>query len=118
METLQFEYRNGRPVAGSPSATLTGVVGSGNLEVLVEPAELGGACPIEILTPAGGLGPIWQAVLDDFFARHPLADVRISINDVGATPAVVSLRLDQANASFTRAQPRNPATTRTEAPER
>ena len=105
METLQFEYRNGRPVAGSPSTTLTGVVGSGNLEVLVEPAELGGACRIEILTAAVGFGQIWQAVLDDFFARHPLADVRISINDVGATPAVVSLRLDQAVESFTGAQP-------------
>ena len=105
METLQFAYRNGRPVAGSPSATLTGVVGSGNLEVLVEPADLGGACRIEILTAAVGFGQIWQAVLDDFFARHPLADVRISINDVGATPAVVSLRLDQAIESFTGAQP-------------
>src|SRR5687767_15739286 len=73
METLQFEYRNGRPVAGSPSATLTGVVGSGNLDVLVEPAELGGTCRIEILTAAVGFGPIWQAVLDDFFTRHPLA---------------------------------------------
>ncbi len=36
----------------------------------------------------------------DFFARHPLADVRISINDIGATPAIVSLRLDQAVAEF------------------
>ena len=35
-------------------------------------------------------------MLDDFAARHPLQDVRISINDVGATPAVVSLRLEQA----------------------
>ena len=105
METLQFAYRNGRPVAGSPSATLTGVVGSGNLEVLVEPADLGGACRIEILTAAVGFGSIWQAVLDDFFARHPLADVRISINDVGATPAVVSLRLDQAVESFAGSQP-------------
>ena len=30
--------------------------------------------------------------------RHPLAGVRVSINDMGATPAVVSLRLDQAVA--------------------
>ena len=38
-------------------------------------------------------------------ARHPLADVRVSINDVGATPAVVSLRLDQAVAQMRSAQP-------------
>jgi malonate decarboxylase delta subunit len=51
---------------------------------------------IEILTAARGFGTIWQAVLGDFAARHPLRDVRISINDVGATPAVVRLRLEQA----------------------
>ena len=32
----------------------------------------------------------------DFHQRHPLAGVRVSVNDMGATPAVVSLRLDQA----------------------
>jgi malonate decarboxylase delta subunit len=105
MESLTFEYRGGHPLASAPPAILAGVVGSGNLEVLVEPTDLGGACRIEVLTAAVGFGPIWQAVLDDFFARHPLADVRISINDVGATPAVVSLRLDQAVESFTGAQP-------------
>jgi hypothetical protein len=36
------------------------------------------------------------AVISDFAQRHPLRDVRVSINDAGATPAVVSLRLDQA----------------------
>lgn len=75
---------------------LVGVVASGNLEVLVERVPLDGAMEIEILTAARGFGAIWQAVLDDFAARHPLRDVRISINDVGATPAVVSLRLEQA----------------------
>jgi malonate decarboxylase delta subunit len=37
----------------------------------------------------------------DFHQRWQLADVRISINDMGATPAVVSLRLDQAVESVT-----------------
>ena len=37
---------------------------------------------------------------DDFHARHPLGGVRVSINDMGATPAVVSLRLDQAVAEL------------------
>ena len=39
---------------------------------------------------------IWEAVVRDFHRRHPLAGVRLSIHDMGATPAVVSLRLDQA----------------------
>jgi malonate decarboxylase delta subunit len=105
MESLTFEYRGGRPLASAPPAILAGVVGSGNLEVLVEPTDLGGACRIEVLTAAVGFGPIWQAVMDDFFDRHRVADVRISINDVGATPAVVSLRLDQALEAFTGGQP-------------
>ena len=100
MERLEFEYRGGRHVGTAPEPALVGVVGSGNLEVLVERADLGGACRVEILTAAVGFGAIWKAVLDDFFGRHPLADVRVSVNDMGATPAVVALRLDQAVEAF------------------
>jgi malonate decarboxylase delta subunit len=100
METLHFEYDGGRKANPAQSATLVGVVGSGNLEILVEHKDLGGLCHIDVVTAAVGFGPIWQAVMDDFFARHALADLHISINDVGATPAVVSLRLDQAVESF------------------
>ena len=74
---------------------LVGVVGSGNLEVLLEPAP-GNECAVHIETSARGFGAIWQAVVGDFHQRHPLAGVRVSINDMGATPAVVSLRLEQA----------------------
>jgi malonate decarboxylase delta subunit len=98
METLNFTYSGGRPAAHR--VALVGVVGSGNLEVLVEPCPQDGACRVEITTAAVGFADIWRAVIDDFFARHPLADVRISINDVGATPAVVSLRLDQAIETY------------------
>lgn len=94
METLTYKYAGGDAVAAAP--TLTGVVGSGNLEVLVEPADLAGACEVEIVTAAVGFGPVWKAVVDDFFDRWRPANLRISVNDVGATPAVVSLRLDQA----------------------
>ena len=70
--------------------------GSGNLEVLIEPARRRRGCAIDVSTSARGFGTIWQAVVADFHARHPLAGVRVSINDMGATPGVVSLRLDQA----------------------
>lgn len=99
MENLKFRFENGQGHAGSMSH-LVGVVSSGNLEVLIEPATLGGACEIEVNTAAHGFGDIWQAVMADFHARWPLADTRISINDMGATPAVVSLRLDQAVESM------------------
>ncbi|MBO9535333.1 malonate decarboxylase acyl carrier protein [Herbaspirillum sp.] len=95
METLNFRFENGvRRLKADPE--LVGVVSSGNLEVLIENAPLGGACAIEVKTAARGFGAIWEAVMNDFFQRWRLADTRISINDMGATPAVVSLRLDQA----------------------
>jgi len=84
---------------------VVGVVGSGNLEVLIESAPLGGACSIEIKTAAVGFGATWQAVMQDFHQRWQLADTRIAINDMGATPAVVSLRLDQAAAGLKGAAP-------------
>jgi malonate decarboxylase delta subunit len=100
MEKLSFEFSGSAPVNPACAPALVGVVGSGNLEIMFEREELEGRCIVDILTAARGFGATWQAVADDFFARHRLADVRISINDVGATPAVVSLRLDQAVEEF------------------
>ena len=98
LETLDFSFSGGRPV-GAFAPVLVGVVGSCNIEVMVEPAA-GAGCTLRVETSSRGFCPIWQAVADDFFARHPLAGVRISVNDMGATPAVVSLRLDQAVAAL------------------
>jgi malonate decarboxylase delta subunit len=103
LETLDFTFSGGRP-AGTFAPVLVGVVGSGNLEVLVEAAP-GDACAVHIETSARGFGSIWQAVVSDFHDRHRLGGVHVSINDMGATPAVVSLRLDQAVAEIGGAQP-------------
>jgi malonate decarboxylase delta subunit len=120
METLNFRFENGRRRAAQQSAValalhsrrshslpshslrsqLVGVVSSGNLEVLIEPVILNGACEVTVHTAALGFGAVWEAVMSDFHARWLLADTRISINDMGATPAVVSLRLDQAAESM------------------
>jgi malonate decarboxylase delta subunit len=72
------------------------VVSSGNLEILVEPAAAADACSVTVNTSAHGFRDIWEAVLRDFVARHHVGGLSLSINDAGATPAVVSLRLDQA----------------------
>ncbi|MGA0532949.1 malonate decarboxylase acyl carrier protein [Hansschlegelia sp. KR7-227] len=95
MEHLEFDYPGGGTRPARPNA-LVGVVGSGNLEVMIEAASLGGRCSAVVDTSVRGFGGTWERVLEDFFARHRFEDVRISINDGGATPAVVSLRLDQA----------------------
>jgi malonate decarboxylase delta subunit len=99
METLKYRFEQGRR-ALSAEPRVVGVVSSGNLEVLIESLPLGGACEVDIQTAAVGFGPIWQAVIGDFQERWQLADTRIAINDMGATPAVVSLRLDQAVESM------------------
>ncbi|MDZ5460264.1 malonate decarboxylase acyl carrier protein [Azohydromonas lata] len=98
IETLDFHFQGFRP-AGAFAPVLVGVVGSGNLEVMLEPAA-GNQCSVHVETSARGFGSTWQAVLEDFHQRHPLAGVRLSINDMGATPAVVGLRLDQAVAEL------------------
>jgi malonate decarboxylase delta subunit len=99
MESLQFQWA-GHCAAGHFAPILVGVVGSGNLEVLLEPRASSLDCTVHIDTSARGFAPIWEAVLRDFQARHRLAGIAISINDMGATPAVVSLRLDQAVAEL------------------
>ncbi|MBD3680607.1 malonate decarboxylase acyl carrier protein [Stenotrophomonas sp. Br8] len=96
METLDYRFDGTTPVRFPTDAVLVGVLASGNLEILLEPADLEGAMTVRIITAARGFGTVWQAVIADFAQRHPLRDVRVSINDAGATPAVVSLRLDQA----------------------
>lgn len=99
IENLKFRFDGGTPMPGA--TVIVGVLGSGNLEVMVEPAALGGACEIEVSTAARGFSTVWRAVLGDFFARHRAGDIRISVNDAGATPAIVSLRLDQAIETYT-----------------
>ncbi|HEY9067295.1 MAG TPA: malonate decarboxylase acyl carrier protein [Burkholderiaceae bacterium] len=98
LETLQFEF-DGTRAAGRFDPILVGVVGSGNLEVLLEPT-LQPVCRFHIQTSARGFGGIWEAVLRDFQQRHDLSGVQVSIHDMGATPAVVSLRLSQAAADL------------------
>lgn len=98
LETLHYRFA-GTLQRGAFAPVLVGVVGSGNLELLIEPSA-GADCQFEVQTSARGFGHIWAAVLSDFHTRHPLAGVTVAIHDMGATPAVVSLRLAQAAAAL------------------
>ena len=98
LETLTFEFAGAKP-AGDFATVLVGVVGSGNLEVMLEPTT-DPVCRFTVQTSARGFGSIWEAVFRDFHERHPMAGVAVSIHDMGATPAVVSLRLAQAAAEI------------------
>jgi malonate decarboxylase delta subunit len=92
MERLNFDYPSAkRRIARKVHV---GVVGSGDMEVLIQPADTGFA-HVSVLTSVNGFGNSWKAVLDRFFSKYDGA-VRIHINDAGATPGSVMLRLEQA----------------------
>ena len=91
MEQIELTYPARRNVNKKAHV---GVVGSGDLEVLLEPGE-GNVAHVFIRTSVDGFRDAWKAVLDRFFAKYDGA-VRIEINDAGATPGVVHLRLEQA----------------------
>ena len=96
MEQFTLMLPSKTPLQNAAHTVICGVVSSGNLEVLVEPLATSDACEIVVNTSAHGFRDIWEAVLKDFALRHAVGGLRLSINDAGATPAVVSLRLDQA----------------------
>lgn len=91
MERIELEYPARRKISRRAHV---GVVGSGDLEVLLEPAH-GESSHVLIRTSVDGFRATWKAVLDRFFARYD-GLVRIEINDAGATPGSVLLRLEQA----------------------
>jgi malonate decarboxylase delta subunit len=91
MEKLTFVY----PASSGLSARAhVGVVASGDLEVLLEPAS-GRESRVTVTTSVDGFGVVWKSVLDRFFARFTAA-AQVEINDFGATPGLVLLRLEQA----------------------
>ena len=91
METLNFEYEaKGRVTRRAH----VGVVGSGDLEVLIEPSSRS-TSHVRVRTSVDGYAQIWKAVLERFFSRFEQA-AQVEINDFGATPGTVTLRLEQA----------------------
>lgn len=96
MEDLTFRHAARLPAKGSRRMALIGVVASGNLEVLAERVLSETECLVEIRTQAEGFGEVWKAVVADFVERFSPGGLKLSINDGGARPDTVSLRLAQA----------------------
>ena len=94
MQTLNLEYHAADRAAARAHV---GVVGSGDLEILFEPGP-GQTASVRVRTTVDGFDVVWRRVLDAFFAHHPVAG-RYELNDFGATPGVVSLRLAQVLAT-------------------
>jgi malonate decarboxylase delta subunit len=92
MEQLKYEFAAGLPAAGR---ALTGVVSSGDLEVLLEPAT-GSRTTVLVQTSVNGFGTVWEKLLNRMFGAVLLPAARIEIHDSGATPGVVRMRIEQA----------------------
>src|SRR5258708_23418260 len=69
MEQIELNYPAKRKIH---KRAHVGVVRSGDLEVLLEPAE-GEVAPVFIRTRADGFRDTWKAVLDRFFAHYDSA---------------------------------------------
>ncbi|RJF95711.1 malonate decarboxylase acyl carrier protein [Noviherbaspirillum saxi] len=95
MQRLVFKHLDGK-YSSVQKPVIAGVVASGNLEILIEPSPHSGACTFEVNTSVTGFDATWKAVVADFHQAWLFTDTKVSINDMGATPAVVRLRLDQA----------------------
>jgi malonate decarboxylase delta subunit len=91
MEHLTFDFPARRAIA---ARVHVGVVGSGDLEVLLTPSKTMQA-RVTVNTSVDGYSHIWKSVLERFFTRYDGA-ASIEINDFGATPGVVALRLAEA----------------------
>ncbi len=96
METLEIHQDAAKRAAGHKQYGITGVVASGNLEVLVERVLEGNKCEVNIKTPVNGFDDVWRAVVADFIERYSPGGLRLSVNDGGARPDTVSLRLGQS----------------------
>jgi malonate decarboxylase delta subunit len=98
MQTLKFRHTGKRRLSGKKDQAIIGVVASGNLEVLLERVLPEAACEVAIATPLSGYDETWKAVVAELVERSSPGGLRISINDGGARPDTVYLRLMQGIA--------------------
>ncbi|QMT61050.1 malonate decarboxylase acyl carrier protein [Legionella sp. PC997] len=98
MEMMEFRFAlSGERLRGKK--TICGVVGSGNLEVIIEESP-SSEILFTIQTAVEHYKPVWKMVIGDFVNQYQPIGLQFTLNDNGATPAVVLLRLSQALAEF------------------
>lgn len=96
LHQLTFELKADHPKDFSADFQHYGVVGSGDMEVILEAMDLDGGVRFKVVTPVTGYEEVWRLVLQRFVNDTGIANASIEINDNNATPVVVSLRLRQA----------------------
>lgn len=100
MQQLSYQF----PADRVPQRRVhVGVVASGDLEVLLDTAagdSDDSVADVVVRTSVDGFDTVWAATLERFFAHTPIRG-RWELNDFGATPAVVTLRLRQTAEAAT-----------------
>lgn len=91
MEKYNFKYK---AINSIPNRAHVGVVGSGDLEVLMDKGN-NNSSEVLVRTRFDGYKTIWDNILKKFFEENNVC-VNIEINDFGATPGMIKLRLLQA----------------------
>ncbi|MDO5650792.1 MAG: malonate decarboxylase subunit delta [Moraxella sp.] len=92
MEHYHFSFAGTKQVH---KKILVGCVGSGDLEVLMQPNSEQ-QINIHVLTAATGSKKRWEHLFDRMFVNGVLPAVTVQIHDFAATPGVIRLRMEQA----------------------
>ncbi len=99
MDTYEYSFKLTKTLK-SGSTTKVGVAGSGNLEVVIKPDANAEQTKIVVNTSVSGFKTIWDEVIKRYVEDYPYSGLHIVLNDAGATPPVVSLRLRQAIETY------------------
>lgn len=97
LKELSFSFQpKGHYTVFQPEWSHSGVVGSGDMEVLMEHKDQDGYVTAKVITPVEGFDQVWEKVLGKFVAESNIGNLHLEINDNNATPFIVSIRLRQA----------------------
>ena len=99
METYNYKYTLKKQVPHNHTIKI-GVAGSGNLEVIIQPGSDPKVTEFTVKTEITGFKATWDAVIDRFVEEYPFAGLSFTLNDAGASPPVVSLRLRQGIETY------------------
>ena len=97
LQEINVSYKQSPPYFKIPvDWSYSGIVSSGDMEVVIRRKDLGGEVKFKVVTPVRGFDDIWKKVLLKFAEQSKLGDAEVDINDNNATPFVVAARLKQA----------------------
>jgi malonate decarboxylase beta subunit len=99
MENYEFRFAMIQKLPAKTPVTV-GIAGSGNLEVIVRPRTDDTDTVFQVTTPVGGFRETWLEALERFVEEYPFSSLTYIINDAGASPPAVSLRLRQAIEAY------------------